>query len=154
MLYLRALPAHLLLSIGLAVASAGALAAGLPACAAGPTFVVQSYAGPVRQKDTIATLRVNGRDNVRLATLDREDIGAPIESDSRLHIELLPGRHALTVQTTDAPALASDPIGFEAQPGRVYRVAMISGAPRVFEVDRGADTQVRDVTQTFTRSED
>lgn len=151
MLYLRALPAHLLLSIGLTVVSAGALAAGAGACAAGPTFVVQSYAGPVRPKDTIATLRVNGKDNVRLATLDREDIAAPIEADSRLHIELLPGRHALTVQTTEAPASPSEPIGFEAQPGKVYRVAMIDGAPRVFEVDRGADTQVRDVTQTVTQ---
>jgi len=112
----------------------------------GPTFVVQQYTGAVRPKETIATLRVNGSDSVRIMTLDHEDIGAPIASDSRLHIELLPGRHVLTALSTGAPNEPSEPIVFQAEAGKVYRVAFVAGAAHLFEVDRGEDAVVRDVT--------
>jgi hypothetical protein len=121
------------------------LAAALLAGCAGPTFVVQQYAGPVRPKDTIATLRVNGADSVRVMTLDEEDIAAPIVQDGRLHIELLPGRHAITVSNASAPQEPPKPIAFQAEPGKVYRVAFTPDA-RIFEVDRGADTVGRDAT--------
>lgn len=112
---------------------------------AGPTFVVQQYPGAVRPKNTIATLRVNGADSVRLMTLDEEDVAAPLLADGRLHIELLPGRHALTVRNASAPQEPATPLAFEAEPGKVYRVALTPEA-RVFEVDRGADTVGRDAT--------
>jgi len=112
---------------------------------AGPTFVVQQYAGPVRPKETIATLRVNGFDSVRLMTLDDQDVAAPIVSDGRLHIELLPGRHAITVKNASAPDEPATPLAFTAEPGRVYRVTYSPDA-KIFEVDRGADTLGRDAT--------
>ena len=121
------------------------LAVSLAGCP-GPTFVVQQYTGPVRPKDTIATLRVNGSDAVRIATLDSEEIGAPIASDSRLHIELLPGRHAVTAQSTAAPTEPTDPIVFQAEAGKVYRVAFVGNAPHLYEVDREADAVIRDIT--------
>ncbi len=121
-----------------------ALSLGLGGCA-GPTFVVQQYTGPVRSKDTIATLRVNGFDSVRLMTLDNEDVAAPIVSDGRLHIEVLPGRHAITVKNASVPDEPATPIAFTAEPGRVYRVTY-SPEARIFEVDRSADTIGRDAT--------
>lgn len=90
-------------------------------------------------------LRVNGAEPVRLMTLDEEDVAAPIVSDGRLHIELLPGRHALTVRNANAPQDRAMPIVFEAEPGKVYRVAF-TPEPHIFEVDRGADTVGRDAT--------
>ena len=68
----------------------------------GPTFIVQQYNGPPRARETIATLRVNGAETVRLLFLDEEDVAAPIVSDGRLHIELLPGKHTLTARNGDA----------------------------------------------------
>jgi hypothetical protein len=111
----------------------------------GPTFVVQQYPGAVRPKETIATLRVNGSDTVRLMTLDDEDVAAPIVSDGRLHIELLPGRHAITVRNAAAPQEPATPLVFEAEAGKVYRIAFAPVA-RIFEVDRGGDTVGRDVS--------
>jgi hypothetical protein len=85
---------------------------------------------------------------VRLASLDDEDLsGTPIDSDSRLHIELLPGKHVLTVVDTSAPQEPRAPLAFEAEAGKVYRVALVTGAPRIYEVDRSADTTRTDVTQ-------
>lgn len=112
---------------------------------AGPTFVVQQYAGPVRPKETIATLRVNGFDSVRLMTLDEEDVAAPVASDGRLHIELLPGRHAITVKNASVPDEPATPLAFTAEPGRVYRVTYSPDA-KIFEVDRSADTLGREAT--------
>jgi hypothetical protein len=131
-------------ALGIALATA-LLAVALAGCP-GPTFVVQQYTGPVRPKDTIATLRVNGSDTVRIATLDNEELGAPIASDSRLHIELLPGRHAVTAQSIGAAAEPGEPIVFQAEAGKVYRVAFVAGTPHLYEVDRDADAVVRDVT--------
>ena len=117
----------------------------LSAACAGPTFIVQQYAGPVRPKETIATLRVNGSDSVRLTTLDDEDMSAPIVEDGRLHIELLPGRHALAVRNAKAPDERPVAIAFAAEAGKVYRVAF-TPEPRIFEVDRGTDAPGADVT--------
>ncbi|CAN5924817.1 hypothetical protein BH11MYX4_BH11MYX4_44930 [soil metagenome] len=121
------------------------VALSLGAGCGGPTFVVQQYAGPVRPRETIATLRVNGFDAVRLSTLDNEDVTAPLVEDGRLHIELLPGRHALTVRNAKAPDERPAAIVFEAEPGKVYRVTF-SPEARIFEVDRGTDAPGRDAT--------
>lgn len=124
----------------LSLTSLPLLLAGCP----GPTFVVQQYTGPQRESDAIAILRVNASDTVRLVTLDDENVDVPLESDSRLHIELLPGRHTLSVRSasgSDRP----EPLVLQAQAGKVYRVVIGSEA-RVWEVSRGSDAQVRDVT--------
>ena len=110
----------------------------------GPTFVVQQYAGAVRPRETIATLRVNGSEPVRLVTLDEEDVRAPLESDSRLHIELLPGRHKIGVVNGPNDLVAA--VSFVAEAGKVYRASYVGSEPHVFEVDRGGDAPGRDVT--------
>lgn len=110
----------------------------------GPTFVVQQYGGPVRPRETIATLRVNGSDVIRLITLDDEDVRSPLESDSRLHIELLPGRHKIGIASATSEAVA--PVAFVAEAGKVYRAVFVGADAHVLEVDRGSDSPGRDVT--------
>jgi hypothetical protein len=136
--------------VALAIVATALALAGCP----GPTFVVQQYTGPVRPPESIAILRVNGADAVRLMTLDDETMGVPVAADARLHIELLPGRHSLTVQNANAPMEVLPPIVFEAEPNKVYRVVVAAGAPaKLWEVDRAADTTTREVTTpTFVYS--
>jgi hypothetical protein len=93
----------------------------LAACV-GPTFIVQQYNGPPRPRETIATLRVNGAESVRLLFLDDEDVAAPIVSDGRLHIELLPGKHTLTARNGDDRSATTGSLSFMAEAGKVYRV--------------------------------
>lgn len=112
----------------------------------GPTFVVQQYAGPRREPYTLAVLRVNGGDSVRLLQLDGEDMRAPIASDGRLHVELLPGRHALSAFDEKEPNKRFLPATFEGEAGRVYRVVLAGDNARVVEVDPSSDAQGRDVT--------
>lgn len=120
------------------------------AACAGPTFIVQQYAGRQRAPDSIATLRVDGREPVRLLYLDEQDVAAPIMEDGRLHIEILPGVHSVVVASTKAPDQRYAPVSFEAGEGRFYRVVVGSGAAaeaRVFEVGAKRDDLVRDVTR-------
>ncbi len=121
------------------------IAAVLAACV-GPTFVVQQYGGPARPRETIAILRVNGSEPVRLLVLDDEDVAAPIASDGRLHIELLPGRHTLTARNGDDPRAPSGSLAFEAKANEVYRVVFAGDEPRLFVVGRGSDKPAQDVT--------
>lgn len=130
----------------LACALVIALALAAVACT-GPTLIVQQYAGPVRPREIIATLRVNGRDSVQLLTLDEQDVAVPIAEDSRLHIEMLPGRHFVVVTDKRDPFHRGDQVVFHGEPGSVYRVVTTAGAPpRVWEVDRDSDAPLRDVT--------
>jgi hypothetical protein len=126
----------------LATALAALVVAGCP----GPTFVVQQYAGPQRSQGSVATLRVNGGDGVRLIYLDEQDVRAPLESDARLHIERLPGRHTVTVRDAAAPSEPLTPVAFDAAPGTFYRVVFAGRRARVVEVDRSSDAAGRDVT--------
>ena len=132
----------------------------LAAC--GPqTFVIQSYDGPVRERETIAILRINSSDQVRVVTVDGEYADPKLADDTRLHIELLPGKHEVAAQAEPSASSAEAApllrrLSFQAEAGRVYRVAFVrggpepiaapSGEPRVFEVDRGSDGPLRDVT--------
>jgi hypothetical protein len=82
-------------------AIATALALGLLLAACGPqTYIIQQYDGPVREVESIAILRINGSDPVRVLSLDGDYADPRLEDDTRLHIELLPGRH--TVRVTSA----------------------------------------------------
>ena len=120
--------------------------AALVACP-GPTFIVQQYKGPVRERETIAILRVNGADSVRLLRLDDDDIGVPVQEDARLHIEILPGRHRVVVANAKAPSERYDPLEFMANADRVYRIVFAEANARVHEVDRESDKLVSDVTR-------
>ncbi|MBS2016263.1 MAG: hypothetical protein JST00_25495 [Deltaproteobacteria bacterium] len=132
--------------LGLCVALA---LGGLVGCP-GPTFVVQQYAGPQRDAYTIAVLRVNGGDSVRLLSLDGEDMRAPIASDGRLHVELLPGRHVVAAYDEKEPNRRALPVAFGAEAGKVYRVVLAGESAHVYEVDRGSDATVRDVSADAT----
>lgn len=149
---MKSLLAHLALPFGLAVALA---CAGCP----GPTLVVQQYSGPVRASETVAILRVNGADTVRLMTLDGEDVAVPIAPDTRLHIEMLPGKHRVSAASARDPYARTVPLVFVGEPGRVYRVEIGNVDPergdfsaRVIEVDRASDAPVRDATLPTVRS--
>src|SRR5689334_2142660 len=121
------------------------LALGAVGC--GPqVFIIQQYDGPVRESETIAILRINGGDSTRVVTLDGELADARIAEDTRLHIEMLPGRHAVRVADMASPEAGSFRVAFDAQAGRVYRAVVASAAAKVFEVDRGSDAMLRDVT--------
>lgn len=137
------------------VVGALVLALALGGCP-GPTFVVQQYAGPVRAPDAVATLRVNGGDTVRLLTLDGDDVRAPLESDSRLHIELLPGRHRLAAGNSASAGVSggegADEVAFVAEAGKVYRVVFVDTAAHVVEVNRGSDASGADVTAAPSRA--
>lgn len=124
-----------------------ALASASIAACVGPTFIVQQYGGPARPRESIAILRVNGGETVRLMFLDDEDVAAPIASDGRLHIEVLPGRHTLTARNGDDPRAPSGSLAFMAEAGKVYRVVFVGEAPHVFVVDRDSDKPAQDVSQ-------
>lgn len=111
----------------------------------GPTFVVQQYGGPQRSRESIAILRVNGAESVRLLFLDEEDVAAPIVSDGRLHIELLPGNHTLTARNGDDRTAPTGSFAFVAEAGKVYRVMFSGERGQLYEVDRDSDKPVREV---------
>ena len=117
----------------------------LTACM-GPTFIVQQYNGPPRPRETIAILRVNGADSVRLLFLDNEDVAAPIVSDGRLHIELLPGKHAVTARNGDDRTAATGSLEFVAEANKVYRITFTGETAHLWEVDRDSDKPSREVT--------
>ena len=123
-----------------ALASSGTMV--LAGCPAGPTYIVQQYQGPQRDHAAIGILRVNGKDGLPLETLDNQEITARVAEDARLHVEILPGRHTVSVRGS-VPAKR---ISFEAEGGRVYRVVMDGAAPHVHEVDPDNDSIGRDVT--------
>lgn len=112
----------------------------------GPTFVVQQYNGPQRPRESIAILRVNGAESVRLLFLDEEDVAAPVVSDGRLHIELLPGKHTLTARNGDDRAAPSAAFTFQAEPNKVYRVLFTGEMGHLYEVDRDSDKPVREIS--------
>ncbi|AKV04234.1 hypothetical protein AKJ09_10897 [Labilithrix luteola] len=141
----------------LAGVAAAAFALALVGCP-GPTFVVAQYPGEERPQSELSILRINGKESVRLLTLDGQDVAAPLERDGRLHIELLPGKHSVMVTDTNEPEAHIDEVAFEGSPGKFYRVVLAAGArgpvAQVHEVDRGSDELGRDVTvQREPRSE-
>jgi hypothetical protein len=118
----------------------------------GPTFILQAYPGPTRDSDTIAIVRINGTDPVQLLAVDGEATDARIAEDSRLHVEVLPGKHVLFVQSSIDPELPPQRVLFQALPGKVYRPIFAANpnggwvVARVYEVDRKSDRLLTDVS--------
>lgn len=143
--------------LGVVFVLSGALSAGLAQGCGPATFTVQQYDGPVRSREAIAVLRVNGKEPVQLQTLDGEDAAVRVPEDARLHIEILPGKHTIgVVSEFDTHRLPLE-VAFNAEPGKVYRPVLVQerrqnyyGArldvPRVYEVDAESDALLRDVT--------
>ena len=130
---------------------------GLAACG-GPTYIVQQYHGPPRPPETIAVLRVNGNDSLRLLAIDDETVPGALDGDARLHVELLPGRHSVIAANMNARVPGTwvgmpEEVIFAVQMGKVYRIIRVrpqnDTAPyvmtlHVFEVDRGSDAPIRE----------
>ena len=122
------------------------LAAVVVAGCVGPTSVVQQYAGPPRPPETLAILRLNGKEPFRLVMLDGEDVQSPLAEDARLHVELLPGRHSVVVLNTKGTPPMPETLPFDAAAGHVYRPVLVAGTARLFEVERGSDRPRVDMT--------
>jgi hypothetical protein len=125
---------------------AAALGAGTLASCAGPTYVVEMYAGPRRPAETIAILRFGGADDARLVVVDGERADVTIADDARLHVEVLPGEHQLGVISRADPHAPLSRVSFRAEPGKLYRVVFEAGGAKIYEIDPGTDALLRDVT--------
>lgn len=127
----------------------GALCAG--ASCGTPTFIVQQYTGPVRARESIAIIRVDGNGTVQLLSLDGEATDARVTPDARLHIEVLPGHHTLWVQSAGG-AVPAQAVAFRAEAGKLYRVEFVPAAasgptaPRIYEADPDSNRLEKDVT--------
>lgn len=126
------------------------------------TYVLQQYDGPVRAQDQVSILRVQPDDPTQLVSLDEEQLGAQnLDSDVRLHIEILPGKHTLSVKNPNVQIKQTQKVAFVAQPGRVYRVLLANRAwhatsaspssqgswsPLVYEVDRDTGRALQEVS--------
>ncbi|MBK7581034.1 MAG: hypothetical protein IPI67_12575 [Myxococcales bacterium] len=145
--FLRAVRAGACVALGFSLLGCG-----------GPTFIAQQYAGPVRPRESIAIIRVNGDSGLALLTLDGEDIATRVPEDARLHVEVLPGPHRLIIGDVSGTARAVGRAAFVAEAGKTYRPVFSGEGPapidtetvirpaRVYEVDDGRDTLLRDVT--------
>jgi hypothetical protein len=131
---LRNIVAFLLVPIALAIGCGG------------PTFIVQQYGGSPRERETIAVIRVNGHETIVLVALDGEDIATRVPDDARLHVEVLPGKHTVTIGDLSDTAEPARTASFVALAGKTYRPVMQRHAARVFEVNPETDALVSDVT--------
>ncbi len=132
------------------------------------TYVLQQYDGPVRARDQISVLRVQPNDPTQLLALDEEQLGPQqLDSDVRLHIEILPGKHTLSVKNPNVQIMQTQKVAFVAQPGRVYRVFLANRAwhtntsretpqgtwsPLVYEVDANTGRPLQEVSLPPSKS--
>lgn len=117
----------------------------------GPTFIVQQYDGAPRPPEAVAILRFQGDEAVQLVTLDGARADAALEEDVRLHVEVLPGAHTLSVADKRRPELGVHRLAFRARGGGVYRVVLaqnpgVNTKARIYEVDRDSNALLEDVT--------
>jgi hypothetical protein len=117
----------------------------LHACG-GPTFIVQQYAGAARPREAISVIRVNGQDTIVLVALDGEDIATRVPDDARLHVEVLPGKHSVTIGDLADTAEPARTASFMAEAGKTYRPVMQAHAARIYEVSPDTDVLLKDVT--------
>jgi hypothetical protein len=135
------------------------LLAGFVAACAGPTFILQQYDGPVRSPDTVAILRLEGKDPVDLVSIDGSVADAHVPEDARLHVEMLPGKHALAVANRVTPQAPPSRVLFLAEAGRFYRVVFLAppanewiASAHVFEIDGRSGARLKDATFTPARA--
>lgn len=127
------------------------------------TYVLQQYDGPVRAKDEVSILRVQPGDPAQIVVMDGEALGhQALDSDVRIHIEMLPGKHELSVENPQAlPNTNTQEVQFVAEPGRTYRVVLAdrawhvknaganrpgSWSPLVYEVQSSDGRLLREVS--------
>ncbi len=95
----------------------------LVCCGGVVTFVWQQYEGAPLPKERVAILRQNGESTTVLVAVDGKSVLAPLESQNRLHVELLPGIHEVDVA---APSLGL---------GRPIVVRLLAGAGKVYRIE-------------------
>lgn len=126
------------------------------------TYVVQQYDGPVRDRDQVSILRLSPGDPAQVIAMDGEALGRQdLDSDVRLHIEMLPGKHQLEIENPQAPLRTTQRVQFIAEPGRTYRVVLAdrvwharkaepapegAWSPLVYELDGSSDDLLREVS--------
>lgn len=126
------------------------------------TYIVQQYDGPVRDRDDVSILRLAPGDPAQIIAVDGEALGRQaFDSDVRLHIEMLPGKHQIEVENPEAATKTTRQVQFIAEPGRTYRVVLADRAwhaqksaptptgtwsPLVYELDGTSDDLLREVS--------
>lgn len=126
------------------------------------TYIVQQYDGPVRDRDEVSILRLAPGDPAQIIAMDGDALGRQdLESDVRVHIEMLPGKHQLEVENPQSARKTTQRVAFIAEPGRTYRVVLAdrewhakksapdrAGAwsPLVYELDGSSDDLLREVS--------
>jgi hypothetical protein len=100
--------------------------------------------------------------------MDGEALGRQVlDSDTRLHIEMLPGKHQLEVENPKASRRTTQRVQFIAEPGRTYSVVLADRAwhaqkseparpdtwsPLVYELEGSSDELAREVSLPPTGS--
>jgi hypothetical protein len=97
---------------------------GLAACAT-TTFVIQQYEGDALEASRVAVLRVNGGTDIVIVAFDGEELNySQTDESSRVHIEMLPGMHEITVGNLADPLRRVNETEFLAEAGKVYRLTL------------------------------
>ena len=126
------------------------------------TYIVQQYDGPVRDRDEVSILRLKPGDPAQIVSMDGDALGRQVlDSDTRLHIEMLPGKHQLEVENPKALSASTQRVQFIAEPGRTYCVVLADRAwhaqkpqvarpntwsPLVYELQGSSDDLAREVS--------
>ena len=89
------------------------------------TYILQQYDGPARARGEVSILRLQADDTAQVLVMDGEALGnQALDSDVRLHIEMLPGKHTLRVRNPKAAGLDTQDVVFLAEAGRLYHVEL------------------------------
>jgi len=126
------------------------------------TYIVQQYDGPVRDRDEVSILRLKPGDPAQIVSMDGDALGRQVlDSDTRLHIEMLPGKHQLEVENPKAASPSTQRVQFIAEPGRTYCVVLAdrpwhaqkpqaarpnTWSPLVYELQGSSDDLAREVS--------
>lgn len=136
---------------------------GLTSACGQVTFVVQAYPGAARSAEQVSIVRITRDAPVRVVSVDGDPLGnQAIEPGTRLHVEVLPGKHELAIQNDAAPVDKTKTVRFVAEAGRIYRVlladrewhthsaprepAAATWSPLVYEVEPDRDRLLREVS--------
>lgn len=119
------------------------------------TYVLQEYGGEPRPAGSIAIVRITSTDPLRVSSVDGDPLDVRLDSDTRVHVEMLPGVHVLGVYRPDSAVPVEQKVRFLASPGRTYAVVMAEAPPgsatpwvgRVYEIDKSSGTPLHDATR-------
>lgn len=109
----------------------------LVCCGGVVTFVWQGYEGAPLPKERIAILRQTGSSSTVLVAVDGKSVLAPLESQNRLHVEVLPGVHEVDVAAPSLGLGRAIPVRLLAEAGKVYRIEVTGGSAAQAPPDNG-----------------